>query len=355
MTTFDYVILGGGCAGLSLAYELDVQGRLGDKTLVIIEPRERYSRDKTWSFWQVEPHRHEDCVVGQWSQFSVANQEKEQIISCPETPYQTIDSGRFYEKVRCRLMKNPGVVFLNSATEINLENSLVFNSVPPLIDPQAKLFQHFKGLEIKTVKDVFEPNTVTLMDFKCDQRGHVHFFYVLPFSRKRALVETTWLGPLSVGADDYDQQIEEYLETTFQVGQYDVLFQEQGAIPLFGLEAPQRPNWFNIGTVGGMTRLSTGYAFLNIQRHSKFLADNIYRLQSCRPFLIHKRYQRLDKIFLRVLERHPNLMPSVFTDFFSGKPSDAISFLSGRGSFGGDLSTILQMPKGPFIRAAVGF
>ena len=32
MKEFDYIILGGGCAGLSLAYELAINKKLNDKT-----------------------------------------------------------------------------------------------------------------------------------------------------------------------------------------------------------------------------------------------------------------------------------------------------------------------------------
>ena len=45
MREFDYIILGGGCAGLSLAYELDIHQKLNDKTLAIVEPRTEYKRD----------------------------------------------------------------------------------------------------------------------------------------------------------------------------------------------------------------------------------------------------------------------------------------------------------------------
>ena len=44
MKEFDYIIIGGGCAGLSLAYELEVYEKLKDKTLAIIEPRENYKK-----------------------------------------------------------------------------------------------------------------------------------------------------------------------------------------------------------------------------------------------------------------------------------------------------------------------
>ena len=47
MKEFDYVIIGGGCAGLSLAYELEINNKLVSKTLAIIEPRAEYKRDST--------------------------------------------------------------------------------------------------------------------------------------------------------------------------------------------------------------------------------------------------------------------------------------------------------------------
>ena len=62
MKEFDYVIIGGGCAGLSLAYELEIHNKLRDKTLAIIEPRLEYKRDKTWSYWKTLEHNFTDCV-----------------------------------------------------------------------------------------------------------------------------------------------------------------------------------------------------------------------------------------------------------------------------------------------------
>ena len=59
MKDFDYIIIGGGCAGLSLAYELEIHKKLENKTLAIIEPRDEYKRDKTWSFWKIKPHNFE--------------------------------------------------------------------------------------------------------------------------------------------------------------------------------------------------------------------------------------------------------------------------------------------------------
>ena len=58
----------------------------------------------------------------------------------------------------------------------------------------------------------------------------------------------------------------------------------------------------DIGTVGGMTRLSTGYTFLNIQEQSKYIRENIENIFKLKKFEINKKYQFLDKIFLNVLK-----------------------------------------------------
>jgi len=62
MREFNYIIIGGGCAGLSLAYELEINNKLKNKTLAIIEPRDDYKRDKTRSFWKVSPHNFNNCI-----------------------------------------------------------------------------------------------------------------------------------------------------------------------------------------------------------------------------------------------------------------------------------------------------
>ena len=75
MKEFDYIIIGGGCAGLSLAYELETNNNLKDKTLAIIESRKEYKRDKTWSFWKVVDHNFEDCVIKSWNNFTINTSE----------------------------------------------------------------------------------------------------------------------------------------------------------------------------------------------------------------------------------------------------------------------------------------
>ena len=352
MKEFDYVIIGGGCAGLSLAYELETFKVLENKTLAIIEPRLEYKKDKTWSFWKVTPHNFDDCVRKNWENFSINMPAKTKYLKSSSFPYQTIDSGLFYEKINNKLKKNKNINFYKNVEEIRLENSFIFNSVPSFKSNENNIWQHFCGVEVETKNSPFDKNIINLMDFDCEQRNSVHFFYTLPFEKNKALVETTWFSKVNdITQKDYDIQIKDYIENTLKLKDYKINYKEEGAIPLFYPSYNREKNKINIGTAGGMTRLSTGYTFLNIQEHSKYIRKNIENIANSKIFKIAKKYQFLDKIFLKVLENHPEKMPTIFFKMFEGSPNTAIKFLSNKSNIFEDLSIILKMPKWIFIKA----
>ncbi len=352
MKEFDYVIIGGGCAGLSLAYELEIHEKIEDKTLAIIEPRKEYKRDKTWSFWKVAPHNFDDCVKKNWENFSVNIPGKTNYLKCKNYPYQSIDSGLFYEKIKNKLKKNKNIFFFKNIEEINNQNSLVFNSVPNIKKNHLNLWQHFCGVEIKTDNDIFDEKIFNLMDFDCEQRESVHFFYTLPYTKNRALVETTWLSKMNDNSQkDYENQINNYIKNNLKIKNYEITYKEEGAIPLFYPFNKNEKNKINIGTAGGMTRLSTGYTFLNIQEHSKYIRKNIDNISNAKKFEIDKKYQFLDEIFLRVLEKNPEKMSDIFFRMFKTSPKTVIKFLSNKSNFLEDISIIFKMPKLIFIKA----
>ncbi len=352
MREFDYVIIGGGCAGLSLAYELEIHEKLKDKTLAIIEPRKEYKRDKTWSFWKIAPHNFDDCVKKNWENFSINIPGKTNYLECKNFPYQSIDSGLFYEKIKNKLKKNENIFFFKNIEEINRQNSLVFNSVPNIKKNHLNLWQHFCGIEIKTDNDIFDEKIFNLMDFDCEQRESVHFFYTLPYTKNRALVETTWLSKMNDNSQkDYENQINNYIKNNLKIKNYEITYKEEGAIPLFYPLNKNEKNKINIGTAGGMTRLSTGYTFLNIQEHSKYIRENIDNISNTKKFEIDRKYQFLDEIFLRVLQKNPEKMSDVFFRMFKTSPKTVIKFLSNKSNFLEDLSIIFKMPKWIFIKA----
>ena len=351
MKDFDFIIIGGGCAGLSLAYELEINNKLKNKTLAIIEPRDEYKKDKTWSFWKTFPHNFEDCVKKNWKHFSINVPQKTRHLECDNYQYQSIDSGLFYEKINNKLKENKNISFHKNDHNINFDKSLVFNSVPNLDNQNSGLWQHFCGVEIETKKEFFDEEMMNLMDFDCEQRGSVHFFYTLPYSKKTALVETTWLSEMNDDSQkDYDQQIKEYIENNPKIKDYKITYKEVGAIPLFYPIIDQVKNKINIGTAGGMTRLSTGYTFLNIQEQSKYIRENIENISKLKTFQIKKKYQFLDNIFLKVLKNNPSKMPNIFFRMFNNKSNTVIKFLSNRSNLVEDISVILKMPKWIFIK-----
>ncbi len=351
MREFDYVIIGGGCAGLSLAYELEIHEKLKNKTLAIIEPRNDYIRDKTWSFWKVAAHNFEDCVKHSWSNFSINIPNQTKYIECDNFPYQSIDSGLFYQKIINTLEKNTNIHFFKNINEISTENSFVFNSVSDVSDSKNDLWQHFSGIEIETSKDVFDDKIFNLMDFDCDQRDSVHFFYTLPFSKKKALVETTWLSNLNHPSNqDYSTQLEDYIKNKLKIKNYEIKFKETGAIPLFHPKNIKKINQMEIGTAGGMTRLSTGYTFMNIQDQSKYIRENFESIEKVDNFTISSKYKFLDNIFLKVLKKNSGKMPEIFFKMFNCSPSTVINFLSNKSNIYEDFSIILKMPKLVFLR-----
>ena len=351
MKEFDYVIIGGGCSGLSLAYELEIHKKLDNKTLAIIEPRSEYKRDKTWSFWKVIDHNFDDCVKKSWNNFSIKISNNTKNIRCKDFPYQSIDSGLFYKKVSERLKKNKNISFHKNIKDINTNYSFIFNSVPSIKIDQNNIWQHFHGIEIETQDNFFDDNIINLMDFDCEQRNSVHFFYTLPFKKNKVLIETTWLSKVNDNSlKDYDEQIKNYINNRLELKNYKINYSEEGSIPMFYPLNIKEKNKINIGTAGGMTRLSTGYTFLNIQEQSKYIRKNIENIENTKIFKIGRKYQFLDKVFLKVLENHPQKMPKIFFNLFGLCNKSIIRFLSNKSNILDDLIVILKMPKWTFIK-----
>ena len=354
MKEFDYVIIGGGCAGLSLAYELEINNKLKEKSLAIIENRSQYKRDKTWSFWKVFEHNFEDCVIKNWNNFTINTPDSSQELKSNKYPYQSIDSGKFYKKINSKLATNSNISFFKNLGEINSVNSIIFNSIFEGVPDKSELWQHFQGIEIETQTNIFDDEILNLMDFNCDQRNDVHFFYTLPFSKNRALIETTWLSDLeSENLMDYDLQLENYIKNNLGIKNYKVNFTEKGAIPLFYPVVKRNKKVINIGSAGGMTRLSTGYTFLNIQEHSKYLRENLEKIESKNIYHLGKKYEFLDKIFLKVLKNNPEKMPGIFYKMFQSSANTVIKFLSNKSNIFEDLKIISKMPKIIFLKALI--
>lgn len=370
---FDYVIVGAGCAGLSLAYALVKQGLRG-RRVALVDPRGDFPRDRTWCFWNVGTDVDEALVSHRFSRWRVADAREAVTVGAPGIDYCHVPSDRFYASRLAALRAEPDVTLrLGSAVRAlsprndrvvvdtddgRLEASLVFDSRPldlaSLVEGpgDVTLLQHFGGLEVRTARPVFDPEVVTLMDFGVEGPPGAHFVYVIPFAPDRALVEDTFFDRSPREPAVYEANIRRYLRARHGVEAFDVLHHERGVIPMTSAPIPRSPHEriVKIGVGGGLAKPSTGYAFLAIQRSSAALAASLLsRPRGATVSAPPPRRERtvlLDRIFLAHLARHPERAPETFMRLFSRAPADAlVRFLSDVGSPVDDLRVIRAAPR----------
>ena len=203
--------------------------------------------------------------------------------------------------------------------------------------------QAFVGHEIDVPKDTFSSDQATIMSFK-DNSEEVEFTYILPFSSKKALIETTVFSKnpnLNSIARKHKKLLRAYKD-------YKILRSEKAIIPMAIMKDKTENAALRIGTNAGMVRPSSGYSMRRIA--SWILNINIVQLNEAN----HKYYQYkqdkflnwLDSIFLKVIYFYPDQGPYLFMQLFSrvNMPS-LIRFLSDKPSILDLIKVLWSMPK----------
>ena len=375
MNNFDFIIIGAGCSGLSLLYEMNKSNILKNKTCAVFDKRKQFSKDKIWSYWNVFEHSFSDCLLDQWDKVIVKGNE-EIILDCKDFAYQSVDSEKFYNKILKNISDNKNIkLFLDhSVDEIREENdqiiiksknelfkaNLVFDSSLKINNSKdSKIYQHFYGCEVNFKENINLSKYPTLMDFNCDQGNWTHFFYTLPLSDKKIFIETTWISDQQNSTiDEYMSEINEYIQKNLNYKkEYTFGYNEMGSIPMFHYQ--QKTGYkkiIKIGAAANLTRKSTGYTFLNIQNFTKELVQKLIKNQIISNVQIQSKYNFLDKIFIKVLlEEKSNMHKIFFRLFKKNNTKDIISFLSNDSNFMQDIKIIFSMPKLIFIKKLLNF
>ena len=371
MEKFDYIIVGAGCSGLSLAYEMNVKNLFNDKTCAIIDKRKEFNRDKIWSYWNIYEHSFYDCLINKWDKFCVKKNQNEIILDCENFQYQSIDSQKFYKKILDNLNSNKNIkLILNKSVDKIYENKdevivqcsdeifrtdIIFNSsLDNKTTKESELFQHFYGCEVVFDENVNLPEYPIIMDFNCNQDSWVHFFYTLPMGKNKIFIENTWISnEKSFAFERYIAEINYYIQNNLNYKKkYKTNYSEIGSIPMFHFKNNVKyKKLINIGTAGNLTRKSTGYTFLNIQKSVKQISINISKKQNIKESSVSLKYNYLDDIFIKVLLEKKGSMYEVFFDLFKkNKTKDIVKFLSNTSNWFEDLKIILSMPKLIFIK-----
>ena len=369
---YDVAVLGGGLAGLSLLYHLSKSGSLAGRRVLLVEVTGRKSEyDRTWSFWERKPGPFEHLVHHHWDTVTVHDRTRNLV--CPLAPYayKLIRSSDFYAYVNEAIDANPSITRLaGRATDIDRSNELVrfsaagdryevnlaFSSIPLHLRPrqinQPYLDQHFRGWVIETESDTFDPRQAALMDFRTPQKNETRFFYVLPVSKRKALVEIAIFSNDHLNIQEYDEIIEEYIGNHWTRGNYDIVHQEDGVIPMTTYPFPRREgNLIYIGLRGGAARPSTGYTFYGLQRQLAALAQ--LPLGEMRgPW--RTKDLLYDATILRILQDRRLPGDKVFTDLFAANPpARLLAFLNGESSLMEEFSLMSTTDIATFGKAFV--
>jgi len=375
-TSYDYIITGGGCAGLSLAMRLLKSEVLGDKRILLIEQDLKKSNDRTWCYWEKGEGAFEDIVYKKWDHAWFHADEYSSLKNLTPYQYKMIRGIDFYNHCHDTIKSNSRVDILNEKV-LSLENDAtgvlvkteagmyhgkyVFNSI--LFQESEKqpnriyLLQHFKGWIIETEQPRFNPSEATLMDFRVDQTHGTTFVYVMPFSETKALVEYTLFTPNLLQDAEYDNALKQYVENQLFIKNYTVLEKEFGVIPMTDHKFPeQEGNIIYLGTAGGKTKPSSGYTYRIIQKHVEAM---VTRLEvSGDPFIgknpLEKRFLLYDRILLNILYKRKLEGKDIFSILFKrNKIKQLFSFLDNESSIFRELYLLNTLPQWPFIKSGL--
>jgi len=379
-SSYDIIIAGAGASGLSLAWYIMQSEQLREKKVLLLDLSLKPKNDKTWCFWEDRHLPDSELIHHSWKTLQVQAFDNLYSEDLSSYRYQCMRSIDYSTAILEKAADFPGFTLAEASitgfSELNgsgvvhtskgdFSAEWIFQSA---IRPKeyydqpvdVSLKQHFMGIEIKTKKPLFDPDKVMLMDFDTSQKHGLTFFYVLPYSKNEALVEYTFFTDTILSDREYRDGIDAHLETRYGLGKDDfkITRSETGAIPM---EDRRYPAWFNprvlnIGTVGGLTKPSTGYTFTRIHKHCKKIVKALEK-NDTPPEASGSdyRFRIYDMMLLYLLKEEPEVCKTIFHDLFKKNSFDKIlRFLEEETNLAEEISIFASLPYNPFFRAIYG-
>jgi lycopene beta-cyclase len=376
MQQFDYIIAGAGASGLSLAWKM-LHSPLSEKKTLVLDQSLIPANDKTWCFWDADDPPFSNLIHRKWTRAEVSIWGNRSIESLKNYTYYCLRSGDFRNHILNRLKDHPNFNLLETPiTELSFDgrsptlrtetNSFkadyIFQSCfTPWNEgddqPRHPLLQHFLGWEISTSKPVFDEHVFTLMDFDQTFGDGIAFIYLLPWSETSALIEYTIFSDTLLEKKQYEEKVSLYLNHRFNLKPIDYTIdrKEFGKIPME--DRPHKP-WYkpgilNLGTIGGVTKPSTGYTFKRIQKQTDAIIEALLSGDTLQPQPpSKKRFKAYDLWLLQIIDRHPEDAFRIFNDLLKNNSLDDIfRFLAEESSIQDDLKIMSSVPYVPFLRA----
>ncbi len=403
---YDFILAGGGLAGLSAATELVRHEVFRQKSILIIDKAAKQGNDRTWCFWEHASECNAALTLPKarrWNKMLFASPGAGTMqLQTPDYQYVMLRSSDFYawcyeqlapysnvHRLQAEIEKIDAVTghvitdagtyqgtwVLNSAVmpfhfaSVNGarvgweqvfaegENTLINTGKAKTQAGVSRLQQHFLGWFIRTDEAVFDTDQIRLMDYHTPHEGDTRFVYVLPLSANEALVEyTVFSADVLESRAAYEHALREYLAAQLKISQFEIVETEFGVIPMSDFRASDTPvgRLVHIGTVGGTVKASSGYGYKNTRtRIRRFVADwaetgkpHVGLLQS------GAKYRLYDGALLRVLEKQWLSGDQVFSALFTKLPAPIIfRFLDEKSTIREDFRIMLSVPTWPFLKA----
>jgi len=372
-THYDYIIIGGGLSGLTLAYRMAQDAFFDTTSILIIDQSAKKENDRTWCFWESQPDIFEEIVSHRWSTIRFKSPVFSDDIAIKPYQYKKIEGDDFYAFAKAYVATKPHISFLQE-TVLSVENQSdqvviitdkkrlsggkVFNSIlnSEVLSNQTQhqyLKQHFIGWFIKTKTPTFDPDAATFMDFTVPQKGNCRFMYVLPTSTTQALFEYTLFSKDLLEDTEYETAIETYLKEK-GILQYHIERKERGNIPMssYRFDTQASKNILHIGSAGGWTKASTGFTFKHTLKKTAALVEFLKTEKDLRLFSKRTRFWWYDLLLVDVLYRKNHLGGPIFAEMFKNNSTDRIfRFLDDETTFKEELQIIWSLPKKEFVKA----
>ncbi|MCY7375421.1 MAG: hypothetical protein LH472_05560 [Pyrinomonadaceae bacterium] len=378
MKQADVLILGAGCAGTSLAHYLENLG-CGER-VVLLDSRTKFDREQRWCSWAKMPKSLAPLVSKSWQKWTVGDENYSIARTSDKFVYQQIYAPKFFEHFHTRWQKPDTLIELNLDEKVErIEEKSNYVEVTTsretwranlVFDARhqgsanlknleksnnAYLHQTFLGWKVMFPRAVFDAETAALMDFRTAQNDGVNFIYVLPYSDREALVESTSFSQNPTNWGNHLSAVTKYIAENFG-DDYDIIAEESGELPMTTAKLPTKSSEriYSIGIAGGNARPSSGYAFHRIQRQTSEIARAIVERRTIQSSFASNKYNFLDAVFLESVARNPNSAREFFMRMFANvEPDSLIRFLLDESSYRDDLAVIGALPKMRFGAASL--
>ena len=274
-TKYDIIVIGAGLS--SLMFLSKMVSNKSKLSILVLEQKNSIARNQSFCVWEgpglinIEKE-FKLKAKHRWDKVLIEN-NREKIKKNIHPFYYVCHDGQSTLKKLSRQIKGKvKILYASNVTKINeMDKKIQVTSSEGnfcskyLIDSRPKIEkneiksdymqQAFIGNEIEVKSNYFNKNEATIMSFS-KNKTETEFIYQLPFTKKRALIETTLFSK----NPDLRKLQQKHARNLKKYGNYKILNSERGIIPMAVIAATAKKRIMKIGTSAGMVRASSGYS-----------------------------------------------------------------------------------------------